>query len=527
MTADLIVRAERIYTMDRKRPVVRAMAVSSGRVAAVGTPAQLRTWRGRHTEVVDAGKHVIVPGFTDCHVHLFAWSLMLDEVDLAGVSSMDTVMRKIRSKAARVPRGQWVVGHGFDKNACGGEFPTAGDLDALTGDRPACIFSRDWHNAWVNTAGLRIAGIGPKTPDPPGGRIERDPRGRPIGILMDTAMTLLGDVRGTHADTRVPRLWARACRAAHRYGITAVHSVDGIDAFDWFQRLAGAGRLGLRVRYALPHDQLATAESIRLRGALGDDQFRVSALKVFSDGALGSQTAWMYRAYPGRPEYYGIPVCVGPALRETLSRAAALDLPCWVHAIGDRAVHEVASAMATVPRAPSGKRLLHRIEHAQCVRPRTVKLMAKHKIIASVQPSHLCEDMPIADRYWRAAAKHAYPLRSLRSAGIVMAFGSDLPVETLNPHLGLYAAVTRKNRKGRPTEGWYSPQTVDRWTAMGGYTLNAARSVGESDRLGRLTPGYHADFAILSDDPFRCGDTDLPGLVSIATYVGGVRRFGN
>jgi predicted amidohydrolase YtcJ len=341
---------------------------------------------------------------------------------------------------------------------------------------------------------------------------------------MDNAMRLLGDVRAIDSESRVPRLWARACRAAYRYGITGFHSVDGIDAFSWFQRLAAAGKLGLRVRYALPHDQLTTAETLRMRGGLGDDQFRVVALKVFSDGALGSQTAWMFQVYPDRPGYYGIPVCVGPELRDTIRRAAALDLPCWIHAIGDRAVHEVASALGTAGASPSRKRLLHRIEHAQCVRPKTVALMAKHKIIASVQPSHLCEDIPIADRHWRAVAKHAYPLRSLRSARILMAFGSDLPVETLNPYLGVYAAVTRRNRRGQPPEGWYPHHAIDRWTAVAGYTHHAAQSVGESDRLGRLVPGHYADFAVLSADPFRCRDIELPEIRASATYVGGERR---
>jgi len=422
-----------------------------------------------------------------------------------------------------VPGGR-LVGNGFDKNACGGRFPTAAELDAVTGSIPACIYSRDWHSAWVNTPGLQRAGITRRTVDPPGGQLLRDHRGQPTGILMDTAMGLLEPVRdlgSDPADPRVRRLWRRACREFHRYGLTGVHSVDGIEAFAWFQRFAADGTLGLRVRYALPHDRLKAAEALQIRSGYGDDQLRIAGLKLFADGALGSQTAWMYRAYPGRPGYYGIPVCVGDELRDTVRRATAIGLPCWIHAIGDRAVQEVADVLAAAGSCPSGKSLPHRIEHAQCIRPKALRVMRKAKVIASVQPSHLCQDMTIADKHWRTAARFTYPFRSLLSAGILVAMGSDLPVETMNPFLGIHAAVTRQNRQGEPTEGWYPSERIDRWSALAGYTVNAARSVGDASRLGLLAPGHLADFAVLTDDPIRCPMAELPAIRATHTVVAG------
>ncbi len=522
--ADLIAIADRIYTMDPGRPVAKALAVVGDRIVAVDTPGRIRRCRGPKTRVIEAPKQVIVPGLTDCHAHLFSWALMLDEVALAGVTSVAAALRKIQAGAARAPTGRWLVGNGFDKNACGGRFPTAGELDAVTGKIPACIYSRDWHCAWVNTAGLKRAGITQRTADPPGGQILRDANGRPTGILMDTAMDLLEPVRDCGSDPgdpRVRRLWKRACREFHRYGLTGVHSVDGIEAFSWFQRFAADGTLGLRVRYALPHNRLSGAEALQIRSGWGDDRLRIAGLKLFADGALGSQTAWMYRAYPGRPGYYGIPVCVGNELRDTVRRATAIGLPCWIHAIGDRAVHEVASVLAGVGAPASGRHLPHRIEHAQCVQAKTLRVMRKAKIIASVQPSHLCEDMTIADKHWRTAATFTYPFRSLQSAGILMAMGSDLPVETMNPFLGIYAAVTRKNRQGEPSQGWYPRERIDRPSALAGYTVNAAQSVGDASRLGRLSPGHLADFAVLTDDPLRCPAAELPAVRATHTVVGG------
>jgi hypothetical protein len=277
----------------------------------------------------------------------------------------------------------------------------------------------------------------------------------------------------------------------------------------------------LRVRYAFPCNRLDALEQLRLQGGYGDDLLRVCALKVFSDGALGSQTAWMYRAYAGRPGYRGIPVCVGAELKQLIRRAGALALPCWIHAIGDRAVQEVASCLAWQRRLSQGDALRHRIEHAQCVRPRTARLMAAHGIIASVQPSHLCGDIPIADRHWPAVARFAFALRTLKSAGILMAFGSDVPVESPNPYLGVFAATTRRMLEGRSTGGWHPEQCVDRRMALAGYTINAARSVGESDRLGRLVPGAWADFAVLSADPLMCGVENLVGIRSVYTVIEG------
>jgi predicted amidohydrolase YtcJ len=539
MHADLIVTGKRIYTMVRSRPVVQGLAIAGGRIVAAGDRRTVRRWKGPNSETIDVGEQPVVPGLTDCHAHIFAWALMRDEVALAGVASLPAALAKIAARgrrtrrersrrtgprrSPRTEREQWLVGNGFDKNLCGDAFPTAADLDRATGKTvPACIFSRDWHAAWLNTAALRRLNITARSADPPGGQILRDHRGRPTGILLDTAMNVLGPVRSPGPETRVRRLWRRACQIAHAYGLTGVHSVDDIDGFQWFQQARALDRLGLRVRYAFPKDTLDSLEQVRLRRGFGDAMLRVAAVKIFSDGALGSQTAWMYDPYPGRPGYCGIPVCVGRELGHAVSRAAALGLPCWVHAIGDRAVHEAVSAFAAANRRRGGAaQLLHRVEHAQCVRPTTRRLMAARGIIASVQPSHLCQDMETADRHWPAVTRYTYPFRSLRTTGITTAFGSDAPVETLNPFRGIYAAVTRQSRNGQPAGGWHPQEKLSRRSALEGYTVGAARSVGEHRSLGRLAPGYHADLAVLTQDLLACDVQELPDVRSTCTVIGG------
>jgi len=497
-----------------------SVGVCRDRIIAVGTRRQVGRLRNRHTEVLDYPDAVLMPGFIDAHTHFYDWACRPDIVDLAGVSSLAEALRRIARAARKVEPDRWILARGFDKNHWRGAFPTAADLDTVTGQVPTQVTSRDGHTVWANTAALRLAGITARTASPPGGTIHKDASGRPTGILQENAISLLPDVRSTLTDAQKRRALLAGIRRAHRYGITCIHSVEGREALIWFQRMHAEGKLTLRVRYAIPVERLDDAIRLGLTVGLGDDLLRLCGVKLFADGALGSQTACMFEPYPGRPDYCGVPVLVGAELRQAVARAAGAGLPCWVHAIGDRANHEVIDALAAACRSQPAP-LRHRIEHAQCVRPADARRMGRLKIIASMQPCHIVGDMETAERHWPNVLAWTYPVRSLLKAGAPLAFGSDIPVETFDPVVGLHAAVNRQTLDRRPPGGWQMHEAIGIMEALRAYTIGGAYAAGDEERLGRIAPGMLADFVLLSEDPLVISGERLLDLRVIATVCNG------
>jgi len=476
-----------------------------------------------------------MPAFVDAHTHFHAWACRPDVLDLIGVTSLKQALQLIGRAAQRRRPGEWVIARGFDKNRWQREarqekqqrrhtaaewFPCAADLDAVSGAVPVRVESRDGHTAWVNTAAMRLAGITSRTRTPDGGTIIRDRKGRPTGILQENAIGLLPGIQTTLAETRIEGALRAGIRTAHRYGITCVHSVEDAEALRWFQRLHREGNLDIRVRFAIPAECVDHAIALGLTAGLGDDMLRICGVKAFADGALGSQTAYMLDPYPTRPGYRGVPVTVGRPLRELIGRASRAGLPCWVHAIGDAANREVIDAIAAARKAER-RPLPHRIEHAQCVRPADARRMGRLGIIASMQPCHLVGDIDTAERHWSNVLRWTYPVRSLLDAGVTLAFGSDAPVETMDPIVGLHAAVNRQTLDCRPPDGWQMHQAIGVREALRAYTVGGAMAASDGDRLGRIAPGMLADFVLLSDDPLRIPRERLLDLRVVATVCDG------
>ncbi len=521
--ADLIVHARRIHTMDRARPSVAAVAVAGGRIVAVGSRRQMRQWKGRTTSVLGAPDAVGVPAFADCHTHLFNWACRLNLLDLAGVASLALVLRRIERRSEQTTGGEWLLAGGFDLSLLdeGGAVPTPRRLlDQAVGDRPAMVKSRDGHSAWLSSAGLRAAGITARTRTPPGGRIERDHRGRPTGIVQENALSLVPNPSDMLSDGQVRSGMGGAIRRAHRFGVTTVHSLEDRRAFEWFTRLRQGGRLDLRVCWAPPAGLLDHARQIGLKSGFGDDFLWIGGIKLFADGALGSQTAYMYGSYPGRRGYCGVATCVGKRLRDQVEQAARAGLASWIHAIGDRANHEALVALAAARRVEP-TRLIHRVEHAQCVRPADVRRFARLGVVASMQPCHLPGDIALADRYWPKAGQRAYPFRSLLAAGAPVAFGSDVPVETMDPIFGIHAAVNRQDRNDQPVGGSYPTERITVSQALAAYTVGAARAGGRGGCMGRLSPGMAADIVLLSEDVLRVPARRIRDVRVVATVFDG------
>ncbi len=510
----------RIHTLDTHKPVVTALAAAGGRVVVAGEDHEVLGLKGAADEVIDLEGRTALPGFTDCHAHFLSFCERFEEVDLEGVATLEEALRRVKDGAAAAAPGGWVTGGGWNKNLWGG-FPTRHDLDRAVSDRPVALSSKDGHALWVNSKALAIAGVTGATEDPPNGALQRGEDGEPAGILFEFAQGLVY----RHVPARTPedhgRLLRRGVHEAQTLGLVGVHCPEGAESFRAFQELKAAGGLDFRVFMMVPAEALPAAAALGLRTGFGDEYLRVGPVKAFADGALGSQTAYMMADYEDRPGYRGIPTTTPEAMRELVARAAQNGLSMAVHAIGDLANRLVLDAYEAVADDTRARRLRHRIEHAQLLHPEDLPRFARLGVIASVQPIHATSDRYIADRYWGARARLAYPFRSLLASGAHVCFGSDAPVESIDPLKGIYAAVTRRREEEPAGRPWYPEERLTVEEAVRAYTEGAAYASYEERLRGTLAPGKLADVVVLSRDIFREPPEVIPETRVLMTVVGG------
>lgn len=518
-----ILHNARIYTLDQSRPTASVLVIDRDRVAAIGGPELLEAF-GPRSSREDLGGRVILPGLTDAHIHLMHYALSLQKVDVETKTKAEALQR-VAERAVQTASGQWILGHGWQQNDWDGQFPQAAELDAIAPDKPIYLTAKSLHAGWANSTALRMAGIGPGSPDPLNGKIARGADGQPNGILLETAMSLMDKAipQPTVADV------ANAIEAAQpillAMGLTGAHDFDYRPCFMALQRLDSEKRLKLRVTKSIPLPLLPHAYELGLRSGFGSEHLRIGSLKVFMDGALGPRTAAMFAPYLNEPENQGILNMDGEELFEHGRQAAEVGLSVAVHAIGDRAVHEVLDGFAQLrayEREHALPALRHRIEHVQIIHPDDASRLGQMGLIASMQPIHATSDMFAADRFWGERARLAYAWRTQLDAGATLAFGSDAPVESPNPFWGLYAAVARRRVDGTPgSAGWYPEQRLTFREALEGFTTGAAYAAGLEDRQGRLSPGFDADLIVLESDPFTCPVEEIHTLKSSATMIAG------
>ncbi|MGQ9717628.1 MAG: amidohydrolase [Anaerolineae bacterium] len=523
MLVDTLLINGNIYTMDPHRPRASALAVGGGHIRAVGGD-ELRALAGVGTEVVDLEGCTVIPGLTDSHIHLTWFALGLQQVDLTGTSSREEMLTRVAARAAVTPAGEWILGRGWHQEEWPDRrFPTAADLDAVAPDHPVLLVAKSGHALVANSRALERAGITADTPDPPGGRIVRDEAGRPTGLFLEEAMRWVQQAVPAPDAAALARILPPALEQLARLGLTAVHDMGDLTALEASQRLWEDGvPLPLRVVFYLPLEGLDQARALRQRFGPGDGFLHIGGVKLFADGALGPRTAAMLEPYIGEPENVGILSLEPERLREVVRQVAEGGMALAVHAIGDRANRLVLDALEALP--PENRaRLRHRIEHVQLLHPDDVGRLAALGVVASMQPIHAVQDAPMADRYWGPArCATAYAWRSLLDAGTVLAFGSDCPVESPDPFLGIHAAVTRSRQDGYGgPKGWVPAQRITVEEAVRAYTWGAAWAAGLEDRLGTLTPGKWADLVVLDRDIFAADPSLIPQTRVLATMVGG------
>ena len=503
------------------------LVFEAGKVLETGDAAELhRKYPG--AVLVDGHGKTLLPGLIDAHGHVFDLGIETVEIQLADTQSLTEAQARIRAYAAANAQRPWLLGAGWNQVTWKlGRFPSASEIDAVVADKPVVLDRVDGHAKWLNTKALQAAGITRETPDPPGGRIERDATGQASGVLVDKAMLLVEKVipQPTQADLR------DALKAAlshmNSVGLTGVGDA-GINAAQAavYRQMADQGLLTVRI-YAMIRDTGADFQALSQRGPLigyAQDTLNIRAVKLFADGALGSRGAALLAPYSDMPTQNGLLFMSERQMQDKIETALRAGYQVNVHAIGDAANHEVLDAFEGAYKSVGGRQLRNRIEHAQVVTPADIPRFKQLDLIASMQPTHATSDKNMAeDRIGPQRLKGAYAWRTFLDQGTRIAGGSDFPVESDNPFFGLHAAVTRTDHSGQPPGGWHPEQAMTLLEAFRAFTLDAAYAEHQENSLGSLERGKWADFILIDRDLFKIPPADIWKIKVEQTWLAGQR----
>jgi len=534
--ADLVLMGGRIVTMDDSYPEATALAARAGTLVAVGTEREIDRFIGPDTEVIDLGGKLAVPGLIEGHAHFLSLGRAKMRIDLNGVADFEEIVAMVEAAAAEAEPGQWILGRGWHQekwtstpqpNVSG--LPYHDKLSAVSPDNPVFLTHASGHASMVNAVALEMAGIDARTPDPPGGEIVRDGRGRAIGILRETAENLVGQlIEDTWDEATIRRTAGLAGEESLAHGITSFQDA-GASFFEVevLAAMADAGELPVRLWVMLGEDNdsleagLPGYEVYRQ----GDGHLTVGGIKRYADGALGSHGAWLLEPYSDLPDSIGLNVMTPEELRASARLASEHGLQLCTHAIGDRANRVTLDIYEeTITSRDDGRQLRWRVEHAQHLDPEDIPRFAELGVIAAMQPIHCTSDGPwVPVRLGDDRAREgAYMWRDLLDSGAVIASGTDAPVERVDPLASYYAAVTRRLPNGTD---FYPAQNMTREEALRAYTLDAAYAAFEEDIKGSLEPGKLADITVLSKDILEVPAEEILETKVLYTIVGGAVRY--
>jgi len=500
----------------------QAIAVLDGKILAVGPNQYIQKLKGPNTQVVDLGGHFAMPGFNDAHTHLANGGFEKLNVDLVGTKSLEEMKQRIAARAKTAAPGEWLVGRGWDHTLWAEQkTPTRQDMDGVTSGHPAIFVRVDGHIAVANSAALQAAGITAQSPDPHGGKIDRDDKGEPTGILRETAQEAVHSKIPPPTPAQRRRAAELALADAAQWGITSAQDNSEWEDFLTFEQMEKEGKLTLRIAEWLPFDApLDKLNQVRAHHPAGDSMLHTTMLKGFMDGSLGSRTAAMLSPYNDDPKNSGIPRYEQDALDAKAVERAKDGFQLGFHAIGDRGARMALDAFALAQQQSTKRDFRFRIEHDQVVAPEDYKKFHDLGVIASMQPNHLLTDMNWAEsRIGAERAKHSYAWKEFLDDGVTLAFGTDYPVEPITPFRGLYAAVTRKNEAG--TKEYFPEQKLTIHQAIAAYTTGSAFAEFAEKEKGTLAPGMLADFVVLDHDITKVAPAEILKTRVLRTVVGG------
>jgi predicted amidohydrolase YtcJ len=533
--ADLILTNARVVTMAAKPARAEALAVAGGRIVFAGASRDALRLRGEATRVVDLGGRLVLPAFQDSHIHLVTGGVELGLCDLNGLGTTEAVLAKIRDYARAHPEAAWITGGGWDLPLFPDANPRREDLDALVPDRPAVLASADGHSAWVNSRALAAAGITKDTPDPAGGRIERDPRsGEPTGTLRESAAGLVERVVPELRPEDHIRGLKAGLALVNRFGIASIIEASaGPELLDAYAALDRSGELSARVLASLYVDPDRGAAEVRrlsgLRRKYGGARLKATAAKIFADGVMEPHTAALLEPYVDRPGDRGRPL-LEPEAFDDLARALdRAGFQIHVHAIGDRAVRMALDAFEAAGRANGFRDMRHHIAHLELIDPADIPRFKRLGAAANFQALWAYADPYITDLtlpiLGPARSRWLYPIGSVARTGAVIAGGSDWSVSSANPLLAIQVALTRRGPDDPPGEAWIPEERVDLMTMLRAYTVNGAWLSREEGWRGTLQAGRAADLIVLDRDLFAIPASEIGRARVLLTLLDGREVF--
>ena len=521
--ADIVISNANVHSMNSARPKAASIAVIGNRIVAIGTADETKPLIGPRTKVIDAKGKLVIPGFNDAHVHFLEGGFQLSSVDLRDAKTPQEFVERIRQFAAKLPKGRWILGGKWDhENWTPNNLPTAAMIDEATPDNPVFIDRLDGHMTLANSLAMRLAKVDKNTKDVEGGEIVRDAQGNPAGVFKDAAMAYINRVIPEASFEQKLEAAQAATEEAARLGVTSVQDMSAGSDVGVYQELMRQGKLKTRIYGCSTLSDYARWQRTGVRYAFGDSMLRVGCLKGYSDGSLGSTTAWFFEPYLDAPKSTGLASDEIAKMPEMIVGADKAGLQINIHAIGDRANATVLDNFAKATQANGERDRRFRIEHAQHLRQDDIKRFGSQKVVASMQPFHIIDDGRWAwKRLDEKRLKGTYAFRSLLDSGAVLAFGSDSPVAPINPLLGVYAAVTRRTLDDKNPNGWIPEQKISVEETVRAFTWGSAFAEFQENAKGTLEPGKLADFVILSDDIFTIDPVKIRDAKVLMTVVDG------
>ena len=480
--------------------------------------------------VFDLEGKTLLPGIIDAHGHVMGLGFQELQINLAGITSLQGTLQELKEYAEANPELEWIIGRGWNQTLWEeNRFPTAADLDQVIPDRPVWLSRVDGHAGWANTKAIQLAQVSTDTPDPVGGKIIRDNRGRPTGVFIDAAEGYVQTVVPESNREEQTLALNAALSLLSSFGVTSVHDAGvGVETWELYKDFAVQRKLRTRIYGMISgagsvFDQLSSEGPIQ---SLYDDRLALRSVKLYSDGALGSRGAALIEDYHDDPGNKGLLFIDQEEMNLMVEKVVSKGYQANIHAIGDAANRQVLDALGYAQQLYPREDQRNRIEHAQIVALEDIVRFKDLDIIASMQPTHATSDKNMAeDRVGPQRIKGAYAWQSFLRQGTVVASGSDFPVESANPFLGFYASITRKDIQGNPLSGWYSNEAMDRVQTLKSFTIDAAFAGFQEDVLGSLEPGKWADFIIIDQDIMMAPDSMLWQTKVLETWVAGEKVF--
>ena len=515
LCATLVLLNGRVYTLNYRKPTAQAIAVSDEKIVYVGENSEASKFVGSNTKVVDLDGKTVLPGFTDCHVHVASFGRSLSALNLRNVTSITQLKEIVSERSQQHESDTWILGYGWDQEKFAEKrLPTRWDLDKAAPNNPVILFRVCTHICVANSKALEKAEIERNTIAPFGGKIDRDPStGELTGILREKALRLISKALPKESIEEIFQTCLMACRKAVESGLTGVHwIIESPIEMHAIRKMREEGKLPLRVHLLAPAEFMENLEGLGVGQGFGDSIVNVGGLKVLLDGSLGGQTAALYDPYDDAPETNGMLTYEQKDFEMLVLNAHKAGLQLAVHAIGDRAIDVALEAFEKALQKIPNVDHRHRIEHASVLDEKSIRRMKRLGIIASVQPHFTASDFWVEHRLGKKRAHWVYPFKSLMKAGVVVCGGSDCPVDPISPLLGIWAAVVRKRNFGERL-------TVEEAIRL--YTVNAAYASFEENLKGTIEEGKLADIVVLSDDPFKIEPEKIRDIKVSMTIVGG------